>query len=165
MRSPLSAVLVASVVTVVAAPRAFGDSAGLAAEINQIASGAPTGFATFNGKLVYAANNGINGAELWSFDGVNAAMVSDIYSGATASSPANFKVFNNAVYFSAKTSSNGIELWKWDGVNKPSLVYDIYSGTGSSKMVKARTEIAATTRRTRTAMDQPVHRPRRPVGS
>ena len=41
-------------------------------------------------------------------------------------------MFNNALYFEATDGNNGHELWKYDGVNTPSMVADIYPGSGSS---------------------------------
>ena len=46
--------------------------------------------------------------------------------------PNDFIVFNNELYFEANDGTNGNELWKYDGVNAPSMIADIYPGSGSS---------------------------------
>ena len=41
-------------------------------------------------------------------------------------------MFNNELYFRAYDISNGHELWKYDGTNAPSMVADIFPGSGNS---------------------------------
>lgn len=75
----------------------------------------PKDFFDFNGTLLFSADNGINGRELWkSVSGVT-TMVKDINSGNLFSNPSGFIEFNGDVYFKATTKDKGIELWKTDG--------------------------------------------------
>lgn len=103
------------------------------------ASSSPTNIKVMNNVLYFQASNGtttgLNGAELWKYDGTAApSMVADIQSGTGSSSPNYLTVLNNVLYFSANngTAANGAELWKYDGTNAPSMVFDINSGTASS---------------------------------
>jgi ELWxxDGT repeat protein len=62
--------------------------------------------------LVFAADDGIGGAELWKSDGTPAGtvMVQDIAPGAANSNPAGLAVAGDLVFFGAN-SGDGQELW------------------------------------------------------
>ncbi|NTW33566.1 MAG: hypothetical protein HGB12_13245, partial [Bacteroidetes bacterium] len=63
----------------------------IVSDINQVGSSNnsnPMYDVVFNNKLYFQANDGVNGSELWVYDGVNPpSMVADIYIGANSSSP------------------------------------------------------------------------------
>jgi ELWxxDGT repeat protein len=61
---------------------------------------------------------------------LGASEVANINPGATGSSVWGLTVFNNVLYFIADDGTHGNELWKYDGTNLPSLVADIYEGSG-----------------------------------
>jgi len=68
---------------------------------------------SFNGKLFFIANDGINGLELWASDGTEAGtkLFKDFVPGAVSSYPANLRVIGNKLYFSAnnnETASSGM---------------------------------------------------------
>lgn len=80
----------------------------------------------FNGNLYFAANDGLNGRELWKSDGTNGgtSLVKDIYSGYSDSfytgwgSTPNFTISNGSLYFFANdglTSGIDNQFWKTDG--------------------------------------------------
>lgn len=102
-------------------------------------SSSPSNFFNYSGTLLFRANDGVNGVELWKSDGTNAGtvMVKNINAGTTASgnsNPANFILFNGEVYFTAGngTDLNGTELWKTDGTNAGTvMVKDIRPGSNS----------------------------------
>jgi ELWxxDGT repeat protein len=77
--------------------------------------------AVLDGFVYFAADDGVNGVELWKSDGTaeGTSLVSDIYAGRDDSDPAGMFTFNNEVYFAARdgfgSESTGRELWKTDG--------------------------------------------------
>ena len=105
----------------------------------------PAQFANLNNAFIFAADDGLNGREVWKSDGVAGGggtfLLKDIYTGTTpigspsvdvpnSSSPENFTVVGGNVYFTATNAANGLELWKSDGTTAgTSLVKDIASGT------------------------------------
>ncbi|WP_310557364.1 ELWxxDGT repeat protein [Flavobacterium sp.] len=80
-------------------------------------------FTKINSTLFFAANDGVNGFELWKSDGTNAStvMVKDIYPGyqfasvPNNSDPFNLTNVNGTLFFTANNGINGSELWKSDG--------------------------------------------------
>ncbi len=95
----------------------------------------PVGFANVNGVLYFAANDSVNGTELWKTDGTAAGtvLVKDIYAGFSSSSPGSFMNVNGTLFFAAGDGNNGTELWKSDGTAAGTvLVKDIYVGFSSS---------------------------------
>lgn len=84
-----------------------------------------------NGKILFSANDGASGFELWKSDGTAAGtvLVKDINPGAGSSSPVRMIVVNNTLYFAATNGTSGIELWKSDGTTAGTvMVKDIRSG-------------------------------------
>lgn len=77
---------------------------------------------TVNGIVLFVADNGTNGTELWRTDGTNAGtyMVKDIYPGSTGSGLAldngNSLQVGNIVYFGANEAT-GRGLWRTDGTS------------------------------------------------
>ncbi|HVV37874.1 MAG TPA: ELWxxDGT repeat protein [Acidimicrobiales bacterium] len=89
----------------------------------------------FNGKLYFAADDGVHGRELWVSDGTSdgTTMVKDIDPGASSSGPAIMQVAAGTIWFHADDGSVGAELWKSDGSTAgTSLVKDIAAGATSS---------------------------------
>jgi ELWxxDGT repeat protein len=88
---------------------------------------------TLSNKIYFEANNGIDGHELYSWDGVNnPTMVVDINPGANSSTPSGFVAYGNKIYFAAANDSFGRELWMYDpGPNTATRLTDLVTGTGS----------------------------------
>jgi len=84
-----------------------------------------------NNKILFSANDGMNGNELWQYDIVKNEyyLVDDIYPGPESSNPNIGVVLNDRFYFSA-TTVNGVELCYYDGINV--IKYDLYPGIKSS---------------------------------
>ena len=90
--------------------------------------------------LYFAADDGVNGRELWKSDGTAAGttLVKDIYTGSSfgfpnGSFPTNLTAVGNTLYFRAYDEVNGSELWKSDGTAAgTTLVKDINPGVNSS---------------------------------
>jgi len=90
---------------------------------------------TGTGLAAFAADNGVNGTELWVSDGTanGTRMVMDIRPGAVSSSPKWLVELNSKIYFSATDGTNGNELWVSDGTaSGTSMVKDISSGSTDS---------------------------------
>ena len=95
-------------------------------------SASPANLSDVNGTLFFAANNGVNGTELWKSDGTAAGtvMVKDIWAGSSSSSPANLINVNGIAFFTAENGTNGVELWKSDGTMAGTqMVKDIRPGS------------------------------------
>jgi ELWxxDGT repeat protein len=90
----------------------------------------------FKGMLYFAANDGVNGEELWRSNGTAAgtSLVKDIRPGAFGSVPRELTVSAGSLYFTANDGTAGVELWKTDGTAAGTvIVKDIYAGfTGSN---------------------------------
>jgi ELWxxDGT repeat protein len=99
--------------------------------------------ATLGNRLLFIADDGTAGTELWASDGTAAGTVrvKDIAPGAAASTPFAFRVLGSTLFFDATDSTAGAELWKSDGTEAGTVrVADINPGPfGSSPR-----ELAAT---------------------
>ena len=87
------------------------------------------------GKMIFRANDGSTGYEIWISDGTAAGtkLLKDIYPGSSSSSPSYCCQFGNYVYFSANDGTNGYELWRTDGTAAGTTLFvDIYAGSSSS---------------------------------
>jgi ELWxxDGT repeat protein len=91
-----------------------------------------------NGKVLFFANNGTNGYELYVHDS-NSRLQYDINPGSsdggTINQYAKMAIINNVVYMVGNNGASGNELFMWNGNDTvaPTLVSDIYPGsTGSS---------------------------------
>lgn len=98
----------------------------------------PKNFFSFGSRLLFAANDSINGAELWSsvapYDNGGTAMLVNINTTARGSSFPNwFTQIGDTVFFRAQNASNGFELWKTAGtVASTRMIADINPGAGGS---------------------------------
>lgn len=91
-----------------------------------------TNSAWVGNKLLFPADNGSAGAELWITDGTTAGtfMLKDILVGSNGSNPHFIATIGNLAFFRAQ-STNGYELWASDGTSDGTYeVKDIRSGTG-----------------------------------
>jgi ELWxxDGT repeat protein len=92
-------------------------------------------FAEFNGKVYFAAEDGVHGVELWSTDGTTAgtAMVKDINEGPDGSACQKFYATEEYLFFVAYDEETGNELWRTDGTEAGTIrLKDIYPGPESS---------------------------------
>lgn len=106
------------------------------------ASAAPSRLTAFNDKLVFFANDGNNGNELWCLTDTAITLVTDMNIGsADAGYVTNYTkmaVAAGNVYFGADNGITGQELYSWDGdlTTAPKLVADLNtSGTSGSTMI------------------------------
>jgi ELWxxDGT repeat protein len=82
----------------------------------------------------FAADDGINGRELWKSDGTEAGtvLVKNIRSSSSSGNPRNLVAMGNTLYFSANDGTNGRELWKSDGTEAGTVLVKNIHPTSSS---------------------------------
>jgi ELWxxDGT repeat protein/VCBS repeat-containing protein len=99
-------------------------------------SSTPTNLIAAGNIVYFAANDGIDGTELWRSDGTSSGttLVANINSNlGGSSSPNNLTIVGSTLYFTATDPTSGTELWKTDLVNgTTTLVKNISPLTGSS---------------------------------
>lgn len=81
----------------------------------------------YNGKLYFSATDGINGVELWVYDGITASMLKDL-NAAGNGNPAGFAEVDGLLFFEA-TDGISIKLWVSDGT--PDRTMTVASAFGS----------------------------------
>lgn len=94
----------------------------------------PQELVTVNGTIFFAANDGVNGMELWKSDGTAAGtvLVKDIHP-SNGSNPQHLVNVNGVLFFMATNNVNGYELWKSDGTAAGTvMVKDINPGLANS---------------------------------
>jgi ELWxxDGT repeat protein len=84
-----------------------------------LAAATPQSLIDAGGTLLFSANDGVNGTELWKSNGGplgpgGTEMVENIESGSGDSTPQDLTRIGSTVFFNAFDSTNGRELWKVD---------------------------------------------------
>lgn len=103
-------------------------------DIHPSGNSEPVFFTEYDGKLYFAADDGIHGNELWYTDGSISGnqMLKDI-NPAGNTSLIEFEVFNGKLYFTANDDISGWELWVTDGTTAGTqLLKDISGEPGGS---------------------------------
>src|SRR5262249_52324726 len=77
----------------------------------------PSSMLAIGSTTYFAADDGVNGIEMWKSDGTadGTALVKDINSGSGSSTPSNLINVNGTLFFSASDGTHGQELWKSNG--------------------------------------------------
>ncbi|WP_434380562.1 ELWxxDGT repeat protein [Melittangium boletus] len=84
--------------------------------------------------LLFSADDGVNGRELWRLTSVGPTLVADIAPGNTSSLPTQLFHSRGLTFFSATNGRQGQELWRTDGTTAGTvLVKDIQPGAGGSR--------------------------------
>jgi ELWxxDGT repeat protein len=80
-------------------------------------SSSPEGLVAFRGGVLFTADDGKTGRELWWSNGTSAGTrrVKDLRPGAAGSSPHDLTVINGTAYFFASAAGTGEALWRSDG--------------------------------------------------
>ncbi|HEX8440519.1 ELWxxDGT repeat protein [Archangium sp.] len=101
------------------------------------ADSSPAGLRVMNGRLFFAADDGVHGRELWVSDGRTSGthLVKDLEPGAAGSSPTELAPIQGTLFFSAETAGRGREPWVSDGTATG-------TGTETGTGTRALTEIA-----------------------
>ena len=90
---------------------------------------------TDGGMMLFSADNGKKGIELWQSLGSKktTSLLKDINPGPASSTPSGFAKFGNKLYFAADDGSTGRELWRTNGTSKGTKqVIDLRPGVFSS---------------------------------
>lgn len=114
--------------------RTDGTNTSLMLNISLYDDSDPEQFALFGTQLLFAADNGINGKELWSTDGTTGgtAMIADVMNNTLGSSISRIRTGNNFLTFGAEESMSGAELFLSDGTTAGTYMpMDINPGAGS----------------------------------
>jgi ELWxxDGT repeat protein len=83
-------------------------------KINPTGNSSINGIVNYNNKIIFSANNGTLGAELWWYRGTGIpTLVGDIRPGAIGSNPTDLTVVGNTLYMYASDSVNAGELFKF----------------------------------------------------
>ena len=120
-----------------------GSNASKAARVADIRPGAGSSFPSWivamGGRLVFAADDGTRGNELWTSDGTTAGttILKDIHPSAS-SNPSHLTVVGRFVYFFADDGTSGRELWRTDGTSDGTeLVADAVGGPAGLEVADA----------------------------
>jgi ELWxxDGT repeat protein len=119
-----------------AAPSASASGASLVRDINPVGASVPHLLTDVGGTLLFSADDGTHGYELWRSDGTAAGtrLVRDIKPGSSSSlddsaGRPDFTNVGGTLFFTAKDGSHGDELWRSDGTAAGTrLVRDINPG-------------------------------------
>jgi len=92
----------------------------------------PSNFTKLGSLILFSANDGSNGTELWITDGApaNTYIVKNI-NPTGDSNPADFTIYNGKLYFTADNGVNGKQLWVTDGSGPGTTMIPI-NPTGTS---------------------------------
>jgi ELWxxDGT repeat protein len=92
-------------------------------------------FAAYGDRLLFAADDGVAGSELWITDGTpeGTQLLGDLCPGPCSSAPADLRAVGGVVFFSADDGVHGREPWRTDGTAAgTSLIADVCPGACSS---------------------------------
>ena len=89
----------------------------------------PSNLTNANGTLYFAANDPLNGQQLWKTDGTTAGTVLVSYS---SSLPANLTNVNGTLFYAALDAVHNTELWKSDGTQAGTVMVKDIDGANSS---------------------------------
>jgi ELWxxDGT repeat protein len=98
---------------------------------------APNYLTVLNSDLIFVADDGVNGFELWKTDGTDAGTVllKDIRPGSSSSGILEVTAVGSTVFFRANDGVSGDELWKTDGTAAGTvMVKDIRPGASGSTL-------------------------------
>jgi uncharacterized repeat protein (TIGR01451 family) len=133
-KSDLFLTMATLVVFAVASPLTADESPFLVKDINASGSSAPTEFVTVGDFTFFAADNGVNGVELWKTDGTagGTVLVKDICPGSCGSAVSMLTAAGSTLFFVADDGSHGAELWKSNGTAAGTeMVRDLRAGNDS----------------------------------
>lgn len=95
----------------------------------------PYDMVIMNGKVLFTANDGLHGRELWISDGTEAGtqLLLDLNPGSIGSAPQALVSFGSFAVFAASHGPDGVEVWRTDGTAAGTTqLADVAPGPGSS---------------------------------
>ena len=98
-------------------------------------SSAPKSFAALGDTLIFTADDGLHGPELWTSDGTaeGTVPVKDVNTATRGAEIGDRVAMDGIQYFNAQDASHGAELWRSDGTAAGTwMVMDIVPGRDSS---------------------------------
>jgi ELWxxDGT repeat protein len=104
-------------------------------DINPSGNATPGGMQEYLGRLVFSADDGIHGREVYSYNPLNGltVMAFELGEGPEGCQPYGFTPFGGDLIFSAFTPDVDQEIWTYQLASGPSLLYDVNTATvGSS---------------------------------
>lgn len=103
----------------------------LAPEENLLITALPDELTSVGGSVLFGADDGVNGRELWITDGTSSGtrLVADLVPGSEGSFPRYFTALGETVFFAALDAARGFELWSWarpaiPEVDDPTATFD-----------------------------------------
>ena len=97
-------------------------------DINQLGiSSLPDSVTDLGGQVIFVADDGQTGSELWTTDGTDAGTVQilDVLPGRDGSQPSNLTVVGSDLFFTALDNDDEFDIWKTDGTSAGTMkVYD-----------------------------------------
>lgn len=98
-------------------------------------SSAPNHFERLGDRVLFSADDGLHGRELWITDGTaqGTRLLADLVPGSQASDPIGLRRIGARVVFAARTPQLGLEPWVTDGTEAGTQpLRDVFAGPGSS---------------------------------
>ncbi|MDB5202367.1 MAG: hypothetical protein JWQ27_1776 [Ferruginibacter sp.] len=92
-------------------------------------NGSISNLISYNGKLFFSCNDGVNGQELWTSDGTvgGTVLFKDLYPGSNGSYPEAFTITNNKLFFMGAAPTGERRLYASDGTTGgTSIIRDNY---------------------------------------
>ena len=111
-------ILLALIALLVVGPSAAAERALLVRDINPgEAASLPHSFVDLNGKLVFLADDGSFGNQVWASDGTPAGTIrlSDLPSTVLEYASVQYAVAQGTAYYAFQLSGGGVEIWRSDG--------------------------------------------------
>ena len=79
--------------------------------------------------VVFSANDGPHGTELWATDGTGVGMLKDVVPGGKSSNPSGFTVLGDKLIFQTPDPNGDTQLWATDGTTAGTVPLTAHLGS------------------------------------